>query len=398
MVSSSRFHPALWLVVVAVAFGTPCGAEPTRAAPSHAVTPAASTAPGRLEAGAALYPKYCLLCHGANLEGYRADNAPSLASPTFRATASDAFLRAAIERGRPGTSMAGYARAVGGPLESADVAALIAYIRGGSSAPAALPRKRSRGSPARGARVYATNCQSCHGTPEQRASAVHLANAMFLATASDAYLRAAIVGGRPGTAMPAWRDTLSPGDVEDVIAYLRSLARPVPPPPTPAAPLVVAAETPSVENAAIVVNPDGAQAELTLRDDRYVSVADVAKAYREQLRLVFVDARTTSDYLQLHIAGAISIPYFDMHDLSKIPNDGTWVITYCACPHHVSGIVMEELRKRGYAHSAVLDEGVFVWQQQGNPVVAAARQLPIPAPPPPLVMPKSLGDLEEPPR
>jgi len=392
MVSSSRFRSGLRLFVVVVGLAAAVPAAPTEPARSPAATPTASTAAVRLDAGATLYAKYCLLCHGADLDGYRADNAPSLASPTFRATADDAFLRAAIERGRPGTSMAGYSRTVGGPLESRDVAALIAYIRGGKPAPAPLPRKRSRGSAASGARVYTTNCQSCHGTLEQRASAVHLANAMFLATASDAYLRAAIVGGRPGTAMQSWRETLSPSEVEDVVAYLRSLARPVPPPP--AAPLAAGAETPSVEAVPIVVNPDGAQAELTLRDDRYVSVADVAKAYREHRRLVLVDARTTSDYLQLHIAGAISIPYFDMHDLEKIPNDGTWVITYCACPHHVSGIVMEELRKRGYAHSAVLDEGVFVWQQQGNPFVAAAGQLPIPAPPPPLVMPKRLGDLE----
>jgi cytochrome c oxidase cbb3-type subunit 3/ubiquinol-cytochrome c reductase cytochrome c subunit len=57
------------------------------------------------------------------------------------------------------------------------------------------------------------------------------------------------------------------------------------------------------------------------------------------------------------------------------------VISYCACPHHVSGIVVDELRKRGYLHSAVLDEGIFVWQQQGNPVVAAEGQLPVAAPP-----------------
>jgi rhodanese-related sulfurtransferase len=110
-------------------------------------------------------------------------------------------------------------------------------------------------------------------------------------------------------------------------------------------------------------------------------VADVAAAYKEKRRLVIVDARPPSDYLRLHITGAISVPYFDMSGLDRIPNDGTWVVTYCACPHHVSGIVLEELRKRGYAHSAVLDEGVFAWLQQGHPTVAADGQLPIAAPP-----------------
>ena len=59
---------------------------------------------------------HCALCHGAQLQGYIADNAPSLVSPTFRETATEGFLRTAIERGRPGTAMAGYAQRMGGPL------------------------------------------------------------------------------------------------------------------------------------------------------------------------------------------------------------------------------------------------------------------------------------------
>jgi mono/diheme cytochrome c family protein/rhodanese-related sulfurtransferase len=279
--------------------------------------------------------------------------------------------------------MAGYARTVGGPLDPAEVDALIAYIRGGAAAPRPLPRKPSTGSATSGAQIYAANCQQCHGTADQRANAVHLANPMFLASASDAYLRAAIVRGRPGTPMEAWSPKLSAHEIEDVVAYVRSLARTVPPAPKVARTAATGeAQGLSIENVPIVINPEGTQATFTLREDRYASVADVAKAYDEKRRLVLVDARTTSDYARFHIAGAISIPYFDMHDLDKIPNDGTWVITYCACPHHVSGVVMEELRKRGYAHSAVLDEGVFAWQQQGHPIVAAPGQLPVAAPPP----------------
>src|SRR5690349_9758428 len=96
------------------------------AAPSPASTP---------QSGAELYRRYCATCHGATMEGYAGDNAPSLANPTFRSTATDAFLRAAIERGRAGTAMAGYGRDVGGPLGPAEVTALIAYIRGGARPP-----------------------------------------------------------------------------------------------------------------------------------------------------------------------------------------------------------------------------------------------------------------------
>jgi rhodanese-related sulfurtransferase len=91
-------------------------------------------------------------------------------------------------------------------------------------------------------------------------------------------------------------------------------------------------------------------------------------------------ARPT-DWLQLHIIGSISTPYYDLKSLDDIPNDGTWVMAYCACPHHASGEVVDQLRKRGYMHTAVLDEGVFAWQHKGNPIVHAEGTLPSPAPP-----------------
>ncbi len=334
--------------------------------------PARAAAP--VETGAALYAKYCALCHGKNLEGYAADNAPALSSATFRATASTAFLQYAIERGRAGTAMAGFGKTVGGPLEPAEVDALVSFIRGGTT-PSVPPPKASKGDVSNGAKVYAAHCETCHGTPDRRGNAVHLANPMFLETASDAYLRVAIVEGRPGTPMEPWQGKLTAGEIEDVIAYVRSLARPVPAAPAaaPAAP-----PTPVVP---IVMNPDGQPPELALKLGRYASVADVARAYDDKRRFVLIDARPTSDYIRMHIPGAISVPYFDMHDLDRVPNDGTWVIAYCVCPHEESGRVLEELRVRGYQNTAILDEGFFVWAEQGHPVVAAPGQGPIAAPP-----------------
>jgi len=46
-------------------------------------------------------------------------------------------------------------------------------------------------------------------------------------------------------------------------------------------------------------------------------------------------------------------------------------VSYCACPHHLSGIVTDELRKRGYTHAVVLDEGILEWQRRNYPIVAA---------------------------
>lgn len=323
--------------------------------------------------GESIYRLYCQPCHGDHRQGYAADNAPSLASRSFLATADDAFLRTAIERGRAGTAMAAFGTRYGGPLGTAQVDELIRYLRGGSK-PMALTSRPSLGDVGRGEQVFLAHCVSCHGTASQRGSAVHLANPMFLESASDAYLRVAIEHGRAGTPMRSWRSQLTRGQREDVIAYIRSLARPVPPPPPPM-------EAVSLEDLPIIINPEGEQATFSLRDDRYVSIAEVSKAFEEQRRLVIIDARPPSEYLRLHIAGSIPIPYFDMRELERVPKDGTWVVTYCACPHHLSEIVLNELRKRGYSHTAVLDEGIYAWQQQGHPTVAAPGQLPIPAPP-----------------
>ncbi|HEX4403770.1 MAG TPA: rhodanese-like domain-containing protein, partial [Polyangia bacterium] len=207
-------------------------------------------------------------------------------------------------------------------------------------------------------------------------SAVHLANSVFLATASDAFLRFAVESGRPPTSMVPWKETLRPQQIDDVVAYVRSLAvSPAPPPP------VAVPWTP--RHGPFILNPKGRAPDFTLKEDRYVSIDDVKKALDEKRRLIIADARPPSDYQSLHITGAISTPYYEAKALDDLPkDDNTWVLAYCACPHHVSGQVVDELRKRGYKHTAVIDEGIFAWQHKGYPVVAAPGTLPSPAPPP----------------
>src|SRR5580704_7861310 len=65
-------------------------------------------------AGAKTFAAFCAPCHGDDATGYKADHAPSLINPTFLESATDSFLIDAIEQGRPGTSMAAYARSFGG--------------------------------------------------------------------------------------------------------------------------------------------------------------------------------------------------------------------------------------------------------------------------------------------
>ena len=56
--------------------------------------------------GRELYAEHCAQCHGPEGQG---KSAPTLDTPTFHATVSDAFIRYAIEHGRSGTPMPGFA-------------------------------------------------------------------------------------------------------------------------------------------------------------------------------------------------------------------------------------------------------------------------------------------------
>lgn len=335
-------------------------------------------APATLTDGGALYQRYCALCHGTEAKGYAADNAPNLISKTFLESATPDFIRDSIGRGRPGTAMAGYATAMGGPLMPHQIDAIVHWLRRSAPVAAMLPSQPLVGDVARGQALYVLKCQECHGTPVQRAQALHLFNPVLLQLASDGFLRYAVAKGRPDTKMTPWEGILDPQQTDDVIAYLRSTAQPAPPAALP--PGMAPAEPWS---GPVVIHEKGKAPEFHLKDDRLVSPDEVHAALAQRRRIVILDARAPSDWLRLHIPGALSLPYYDMKNIDQVPNDGTWVIAYCACPHHASGAVVDELRKRGYKHTAVMDEGIFAYQHKGFEVVESKDALPTPAPPVP---------------
>ncbi len=360
---------------------------------------ASAVDPMQLQVGREVYAKYCTLCHGPTAEGYAADNAPSLVSQTFLETASDKFLHDSIARGRPGTAMGGYGAEIGGPLSAQQVDAIVALLRSRGVPTLQVAVRPAQGNPAVGELLYNAKCVECHGTVGQRMNAVHLFNPQLLRSADDGFLRHAIERGRPGTRMQAFAGVLSTEQIDAILVYLRKTAPPLPERPTPymppadATPLAQAAtatdptippgmpETPKPKGP-VVINPKGKSPTFTLRDDRYAPIDAVAKALKDKRRIVILDARAPSDYEMMHITGSIVTPYYDKKSLDVVPNDGTWVIAYCACPHHASGEVVDELKRRGYKNVAVLDEGVFAWNSKGYPVVKSASAPSFAAPPP----------------
>src|SRR5262249_19090813 len=154
----------------------------------------------------------CAPCHGANAQGYAADHAPSLVNPTFLEAATDYYLRRSIAMGRPGTSMAAYSRALGGPLDDSAIDRLVGYLRALGPEAKTLPAA-GKGDVARGGPLYQTWCRSCHGDPQARGEAPHLANAQFLLVATDSFIRQAVVTGRPGTKMESFTQKLTPQEI-----------------------------------------------------------------------------------------------------------------------------------------------------------------------------------------
>jgi mono/diheme cytochrome c family protein/rhodanese-related sulfurtransferase len=355
---------ALWLMLLLVA----CDSN---AAPPKGTPPAASSGsaavPVVVTTGKELYATLCSQCHAKALEGGAADHAPSLISPTFLESATDEFLKASITVGRPGTSMAAYAKQLGGPLDPPAIERLVRFIRERGNVPAKNPTALAKTGDAKaGNATYDTMCKVCHGDRATRGEAPHLANVAFLAQASDPFLRHAIVNGRPGTKMIAFGDKLDEQKIADVIAYIRTFAGT---PEQPAAPAIGQLPEPTGKEP-LVIFPKGKEPDWKLREDRFVPVDVVKKAYDEKRKFIIIDARPASEWMRVHVTGAVSIPYHDLKRLDEIPKD-TWVIAYCACPHHLSGEVVDALRARGHVKSAILDEGINDWHRKGYPVVAA---------------------------
>lgn len=310
--------------------------------------------------GAELYARMCSVCHGATGGGYKADQAPTLTHPEFLASATDHFLRTAIANGRTATTMSAWATSRGGPLGTGDVDAIIAFLRLWDRRPHGPLNERPRtGDASRGEALYARECARCHGERGLGGPNVSIGNLQLLSTASDGFLRQAIRNGRTRTAMPAFGASLGDQGIEDVLALLRrwaggeapqAMKAPTRPPPIPLGP--------------VPLNPRGPEP-AGFHAQPGTTPADVVKGELDRhARMALLDARAPSDYTNEHIAGAVSVPFYDPEPyVSDLPRN-TWLVCYCSCPHAESGQLAQKLLAKGFTKVTVLDEGLGVWKSR----------------------------------
>jgi cytochrome c oxidase cbb3-type subunit III len=317
--------------------------------------------------GAELYGRMCAVCHGANGEGYKADQAPRLAQPDFQAAVSDPYLREAIKDGRTGTTMSAWSNGRGGPLSDQDVEELIQFLRTWSHGPrVTLDERALTGDAARGESTYARECLRCHGARGTGGPNLHIGNPQLLQTASNGYLRYAIRKGRVGTLMPSFEVTLSDAGIEDVTALLRTWASPAPPPPPPV-------PAPPIPLGPVPLNPKGPDPVGFKAFPSTTPLAVIHAQLERGARMALLDARAPSDYMNQHIAGAVSVPFYDPTQyFAKLPKN-SWLVCYCACPHAESGQLAAKLQQAGFKKVTVLDEGLGAWTTQKYPTSAGDK-------------------------
>jgi cytochrome c oxidase cbb3-type subunit 3 len=185
-----------------------------------------------LKIGEEQFDENCSVCHQADAIG-EPGVAPSLTNPELLAISSDKFLMGTIRDGREDTGMPPFAH-----LGRKNVQAIVAYLRSHARKPNRAEevdgQPDAHGDPRLGKQWYNYICSTCHGLSGDGYDAGGTGTAIglpgFLDKASDGFIRETIKHGRSNTRMlafqgPAGLANLSDQEVDDIIVYLRSLAK-----------------------------------------------------------------------------------------------------------------------------------------------------------------------------
>ena len=183
--------------------------------------------------GATLYSRNCGACHGE--DGGGGIGVP-LSLPSFQATVDDAYLRKTIRLGRVGRVMPAFKQ-----LNDAEVDAIIRHVRTWHKGkPPVYDEKPIKGDTAKGAKLFGQYCAACHGAQGEGSHGTGvtfsrprdfpimppaLRNPGYLASVSDAQIKATLISGRAGTPMVSFiKRGLHERDINDLVAFVRSLA------------------------------------------------------------------------------------------------------------------------------------------------------------------------------
>ncbi len=185
-----------------------------------------------IKQGENLYAQNCVFCHQADAIG-KPGFAPSLSNPEFLSLASDKFILGTIRDGRPGTGMPPFAH-----IGRDQGRAILAYLRSFSELPSRVAEVDAQpaaiGDSGFGEKLFDNICATCHGPKGDGYVAGGTGTAIgkigTLSKVSDGFLRTTIKEGRSNTRMrgfagPEGLANLNDQEIDDIIAYLRTLAK-----------------------------------------------------------------------------------------------------------------------------------------------------------------------------
>lgn len=180
--------------------------------------------------GKMIYEQNCIYCHQADAIG-KAGFAPSLTNKELLSVASDKFFMSTIRDGRTGTGMPPFAH-----LGKKNIQAIVAYLRTYEKSPnrseSIDAQPASYGDARQGKFWFNQICVTCHGVEGKGYAngvvGTAIGNKDFLRKVSDGFIRETVKHGRSNTRMlgftgPEGLANLNPSEIEDIIAYMRTL-------------------------------------------------------------------------------------------------------------------------------------------------------------------------------
>ncbi|MBI4302726.1 MAG: c-type cytochrome [Chloroflexi bacterium] len=169
------------------------------------------------ERGAKLYGSVCATCHGAQGEGG--------VGPALKGTQlDDETLRKFVARGIPGRAMPAWGKEDGGPFHQQQIKDLATFIKNWDTALTTAPVLISPATPAAtsAGELYAVSCAGCHGVNRQGISGLGPAlTPERLSALNDTEIKETILNGRSGTAMPAFKSTLNPEEIDALLQLIK---------------------------------------------------------------------------------------------------------------------------------------------------------------------------------
>ncbi len=188
--------------------------------------------------GEDLFAQNCASCHGDLGEGgpnptRAGDIIAPISTAEYLKTRDDRTLQAIIAQGQPNFGMSPFGSAFGGPLDDAQVAAIVAFMRAWEADPPVdlppeVPDVPAAG--ASGAEIFSLLCTQCHGEEGEGGIGPNLKDEEWQDSRTDEEIFDAINVGHVGTSMVAWGEVLSTAQIEELVTAIRELANPPLPP------------------------------------------------------------------------------------------------------------------------------------------------------------------------